>query len=782
MSQNKSLIPAVPGRRPPMPAVNEAYSYDLFRRSDFEGGSGSNSRLEPWRFILRRKGVLALSCILGVVCAVLVTLSQSPVYEARASIEVLNLSDNPIRVREMGSTPIDAAWGPEYDLQTKIRMLQSQSLLERVVSKLHFENKLVTASKRPSLWRRLLGTGESETQTNEQVLALAVSEASNNLKVRGLVNSKVVEIVYKASEPSLAAKFINTLLNEFIQQDLESRWETSQHTESFFRDQLAEVKRQLEQSEQQLQNYGNNVGLLFTSQKEDVTEDKLRQIQQELLRAQADRVTKQSSYLLTSSTAADSLPAVLDDPTLKEYQIKLTDLRRELAALDTTLTSANPKVKRVQSQIRALESALETARGNIVHRLQNEFVSAQRREQMLSSAYVAQSRLVGAQAAKIARYNLIKRDVETNRQLYDNMLQRVKETGIAGALHASSIRVIDPAKPPAFLATRDFGVNAFLGLMCGGFFGCVFLAVGHRFNRTIQEPGETSCLNAAELGVIPTAPSAGLLRKLLPLNHDAETRRDVALTVQHRAVSPMAESIRTILTTLLYANTEGKHPGVIVVSSANPSEGKTTISCNLAIALARVNKRVVLVDGDMRAPRLHEIFEVENRWGLSDLLCENGRVDPSPLQFRKTSIPNLVLLTRGAASAEDLVYSVRLPGIIQRLREEFDAVVIDTPPVLYASDARIFARYADSVVLVIRARHTTRDAAQLAVNRFSQDGIQILGTILNDWNPERSTAYGYEVYRTKGYYRYAKPPAREEDHSSEGAEPVPKNLDSILKI
>ena len=173
--------------------------------------------------------------------------------------------------------------------------------------------------------RRFLDKGGPLTLTPEQALAIAVSQAGRNLKIRGEVNTRVVEISFQATDRELAANFANTLASEFIQDDLESRWQTAQHTESFFKNQLAEVKQQLEQSEQHLQTYGNVVGLLFTSQKEDVAEDKLRQLQQELLKAQADRVAKQSSYLMTSAASPDSLPAVLDDPTLKEYKLKLTD-------------------------------------------------------------------------------------------------------------------------------------------------------------------------------------------------------------------------------------------------------------------------------------------------------------------------------------------------------------------------------------------------------------------------------------------------------------------------
>ena len=756
MSQNNSLNPTHPERRLISAAGEEGYDFDLFRSTSTNPTAVSipsaHIKLEVWRLTWRRKGILFLFCLFGAIGSVLLTLKQTPRYEAQATLEIQSPSDNSLRIRETGNGS-DSASNTEYDLQTQLRVLQSESLLERVISKLNLETRLLPDPRLSLGWLQFMKREALKPFTREQALMIAASQARRNLKIRARANTRIVEISYQAAEPRLAADFVNTLANEFIQQDLEARWQMAEHNESFFRNQLGVVKKQLAEFEKQLQNYGNDIGLLFSSQKEDVVEDKLRQLQQELLKARADRVVKQSSYLMASESAPDSLPAVLDDPTLKEYHVKLTDLKRQLAELDTTLTPTNPKVKKAQSQIAALEVALAAERENIVRRVHNEYVAAQRREQMFAADYVSQGRLVSAQAAKVARYNIIKRDVDTNRQLYDSMLQRVKETGIVAALRASNIRVIDPAQPPPFPVARELSVNAVLGSFGGGLLGLALVVIRQRVNRKIQEPGDSlSYLKSAEIGIIPSNNFTRSWRLLRGKSDSQADRRDLALVMQRRAGSPMAVSFRMILTTLLFARGDGKAPKVIVVSSANPSEGKTTIICNLAIALARVNKRVALVDGDLRAPGLHEIFEIGDGVGLSDALVDPKHSEGQPLRLRETSIPNLSLVTRGTVSGEDLVYASHLPGIINQLRNQFDAVLIDSPPVLYAPEARVFGQLADAVIMVLRAGQTTRDAAQLAFNRFHQDGIPIFGTILNDWNPRRTTAYGYEVYGSKQYY------------------------------
>ena len=272
---------------------------------------------------------------------------------------------------------------------------------------------------------------------------------------------------------------------------------------------MEDVRIKLEKSEDELQSYAQASGLLFTSEKDNVAEEKLRQLQEELSKAQADRVAKQSKYELASTAPPESLPEVLDDATLKEYQVKLTDLRRQLAELSSSLTPAHPAVKKVQAQVTALEAALEKERANIIQRIRNEFESAQRREHLLAANYASQARLMSEQAAKVAHYNILKSEVDTNRQLYDSMLHNVQEAGMTSALRASNIRVVDSAEPPTRPYKPSIVLNSALGLLAGAFFGIVFVVVQERADRTIQGPGDTTIyLDVPELGAIPSAKAA----------------------------------------------------------------------------------------------------------------------------------------------------------------------------------------------------------------------------------------------------------------------------------
>jgi capsular exopolysaccharide synthesis family protein len=726
---------------------------------------GPGLLLEYWHMLRRRKGTLVLIACLGLLGAVLLTLPQTPIYQARTTIEIQNLNENFLNMRDLSQTANEGGANPlETDLQTQVNILQSESVLGQVIAKLDLGTKLAAEKDkgRLSAWRKALRLPEPKpASTVEDILPVV----ARNLKVRMQANTRLVEILYDSTDPLLAADIANTLTAEFIRLNLESRWQTTQRTGEWLTAQMEDVRIKLEKSEQQLQDYARSAGLLFTSEKDNVADEKLRQLQQELSRAQADRVTTQSKYELATTTSTDSLPEVLDDPTLKDYQVKLTDLRRQLAELSATLTPSHPSVKKIQAQVTSLEAARETERANVTRRIQNEFESAQRREKLLAASYDAQARVMTEQSAKVTHYDILKREVDNNRQLYDSMLQHVKEAGIASALHASNVRVVDPARPPARPYKPNLLLNSMLGLFAGGFLGIVFIVLRQRSDRSIQAPGEASLyLDVPELGVIPSA-NAERSRSFAYYRQarGAETRKTekenlkspVELVTWQKRPSALADSFRSTLASILYAGENGNRPRVIALTSAGPREGKTTVASNLALALAEIGRRVLLIDGDLRKPRLHEIFNVSNAWGLSDLLDGTKPPEGSETMVVGTSYRDLYVLPAGsvASSISNLLHSPRVAELLQRMRQEFDMVIIDTPPMLQLPDARVLGRLADAVILVVRSARTTKETAAAASQRLADDGTRVLGTVLNEWDPRKASNAGYDYgYRPYHYH------------------------------
>jgi polysaccharide biosynthesis transport protein len=727
---------------------------------------GSSQLLEYWDILRRRKGTLVLIAFLGLLSSLLFTLPQAPIYQARASIEIQNLNQNFLNMRNVSPTANDgASYAPGADLQTQARILQSESLLDRVAAKLDLGKKLFPEEGSGlSAWRKALGLREGrQASTREKILTLV----AKNLRISTEANTRLVEIRYDSTDPKLAADFVNTLTAEFVQQNIESHWKTTQQTGEWLTRQMGDVRIKLEKSDDQLQSYAQASGLLFTSEKGNVTEEKLRQLQEELSKAQADRVASQSRYELVSTASPESLPEVLDDATLKEYQVKLTDLRRQLAEISSSLTPVHPAVKKVQAQVTTLESALDKERTNIIQRIRNEFESAQRREHLLAGNYASQARLMSEQAAKVTHYNILKREVDTNRQLYDSMLQNVQEAGMTSALGASNIRVVDSAEPPTRPYKPSVVLNSVFGLLAGAFFGIVFVVVQERADRTIRGPGDTTIyLDVPELGAIPSAKAERSRLFAYYQNGEASESKksengkpsQVELVTSNKKNSLLADAFRATLTSILYSGENGDRPRVIVITSANPREGKTTVASNLALALAEIGQSFImqsalLIDGDLRRPRLHEIFGVPNQWGLSDLL--EGKTPPTGCEGMvfKTGFRNLCLLPAGSlpSNISGLLHSPRALEFLKRMREEFHTVIIDTPPMLHMPDARILGRFADGVILVVRSAQTMRDAAVAANQRLTEDGTRVLGTILNQWDPRKTSEYGYQY--TNGYYR-----------------------------
>lgn len=728
----------------------------------------SGGLLEYWSVLRRRKGTLILIASLGAIVGFLVTLPQTPIYQVRTSLEIVALNQNFLNIKETNPLNENGTSIDTTDIQTQIKILQSESLIDRVLAKLKSNPAAAPQTTRVAAWRKLLNLPDPEpTDPREQ----SISYAKKNYKVRASNQTRIIEITVDSMSPQIATDFANSLTGEFIDQNLESRWQTTQHTSEWLSRQLDDMRIRLEQSEDRLQGYARQAGLLFTGdQKNNVSEEKLLQLQQALSTVQTDRISKQSRWEMANSSPAEALPDVLNDTTLRDYQAKLTELKRQIAELHATYTDESLKVQKVQVQLATLETALNTERADILKRIKNEYDEALRRESLLTTDYAAQRTTVTGESEKAVQYDIMKHEVESNRQLYDAMLQQLKQATLASALRASNIRVVDPAKLPKHPYRPDIPISTTLGLLSGALLGAAFIIIQERADRSIQAPGETQIfLNLPELGIVPAENAVGRVRlryvgrsaaakeRIAPPEEDSSKLpalpSRVELSTWQRKPSVVAESFRATLVSILFSGENGNRPRVMVVTSSNPSEGKSTVVSNLGIAVAEVNQKVLLIDADLRKPRLHDIFNLRNDNGLSDLLRSKATVSAALAgAIQQTHIPDLYVLTSGSttSAATSLLYSNRMPEVLQKLRTEFETIFIDTPPMLQIPDARVLGRMVDSVIMVVRSGKTTRDAAMAARQRFSEDGTRMLGTILNDWNPKRSPNgyYGYQ----NGYY------------------------------
>jgi succinoglycan biosynthesis transport protein ExoP len=720
--------------------------------------AGYASFLDYWRILIRQRKMLLLGTLAGLIAAVLIGAVETPIYRARTSLEIQDFNDNFLDLKNVDPTVTkeDYPTGTSY-FETQVKLLQSESLLERVIEKL----KLPDATKSRSLVRRMLGLAKRPHPLDNEEL---VRQVENNLIVRPAGNTRVLEVLYESQDPKLAADFANTLVSEFIEESQEMRLKAFQRTAEHLTVKLDQMKAKLEESEQQLQDYARTSGLTFTSEKDNVSDARLVEIQSELTKAQAERIAKEAKFEQAKKTTAESLPEMLDDPTLREYHLRLTELRRQLVELSATLTPVHFKVQRVQAQISELESAVQNQRALILRRIGNEYSAARRREEFLRNAYVEQQMIAADQSSKAIRYGTLKGEVDSSRQLYEGMLDRVKQAELASAMRANNVVVIDPAEVPRRPYKPNLPMNAAVGLF-GGFFltlGVVFFR--ERLDRRIQFPGEAHIyLNTSELGVITSAeitPSRQIADNG-PTNRAMAIRAESSdsplddcpeLAAWNQESSLSADCYRATVTSILLANQNGNRPRVIVVTSPCQGDGKTTVASNLGIAMAELGRRVLLIDGDLRRPRLDRFFGLSNNRGLSNALRVNtplGEIGPIKHLFRETEISGLYLLPAGDSTTNTtrLLHSPRMSELLGLLRREFDMVIVDAPPILQQlADARVLGHLADGVILVIRAGQTTIDSALFATERFAKDGTRVLGTILNGWDPKTGGRYGYGGY------------------------------------
>ena len=723
----------------------------------------SQDVVEYWRIFCQHKSLILQLALLGLLLALSFGFFQRPVYRAHTSIAIQDLNENFLNLKE-DPTAINSAGPAESYFQTQIQILQSESLLQRVAEKPAMAQALAQEEiqSRRIDWRKYLGLPEVASPRDSQNL---VDKIASHLTVRSSGETRLVQVYFESGDPLLAADFANTLVKEFVEQSHQMRWESTQRTAEWLAAHLNEMKSNLENAETQLQAYARVSGLLF-SDKGNVAEEKLRQFQEEYSKAQVDRAEKQVRYETAITKPLESLPEALDDPTFREFGLKLAALKQERAQLTSTLTPAHYRVRQVQAQIDELSSALETQRANIVRRSANEYLRARRREELLATAYDQQARTVSDQAQKAIRYDTLKHEVDTSRQLYDALLQRVKQAGLAAAMRASNILVVDPAKAPVLPYRPNYPLNAALGLLIGVFFGTGLSILRERFNRRIFVPGVAPAyLNLPELGAIPMAAiPASRLRRLFPGREKSlRTIPGVAGNmvnvnqvgkislvkggIAHPELAMMAEAFRATLTSILLQGLEGLPPRVIVLTSPGPGDGKTTVTSNLGITMAKIGRRVLLVDADLRNPDLHRVFQLSNSWGLCNVLRSDNPIDSRGLLqiVRHTDVPALDLLPSGTTQENplSLLYSPRVAELLGRMRQEYDLVLIDTPPMMQLADARVLGRVADGVVLVIQSGRTTLEQARLAVQRFADDRTHMLGTVLNNWDPKSNGGNDY---------------------------------------
>ena len=752
-----------------------------------QGSAGGESLLDFWDIFRRRKWLILGLTALGTFLGLAISIPKPIVYSAKATLEVQVFNENFMGMGQMD--PQAGSLTPtESNINTQMAILRSNTIRNQVISRLQRETIPSVPPNPPGYFytlRRhvltLLRRATSQDPLDAMREGLVV--ASSTLSVKSVKGTRIIEIGCESTDPYLASSFVNTLADEFIEQSLGARLQSLQRASKWMSTQLEDLKTRLESSERELQSYVSKSmgGSERAGERDVLVQSMLQQMQREMGAVQTDRMQKEGLFNAASKATPEELASAPEGPAVKPLVTRLGELRNQLAELSLSMTPAHYRVKQLQGQIGDTEAAIQRERNIILTNLKRQVDEARNKEALVQAVYTNEMKGLGVGAEKLMQYSLLKRQLETNRQLYQTMLQNVNVAGLASAAPASNLRMIDRAeanlKPDDL---RGWIMNVCLGLVTGLVLAVILSTALHKTRQRVKFPGDaSSLLRLRELGVIPSSSMAvsrsgrWLGRRAKRPGFPASSEDGLSpsngasgkleLAAWSDGPSWLAESFRSTLASLVDPQGRYAHTQMFAVTSPGPKEGKSTVACNLAIALAETHRRVLLVDGDMRAPRLHRIFDLSNDWGLKEAVDEQTPIDQYDLSVlgHPTEVPGLFLLPGGRSSAKlgSLFYSKRLRVLFERLRREFDHIIIDTPPVLAFADARLIGQLCDGVVLVLRSDKTLLPDTIEAFQMLQRDGVVVLGSILNDWDFRGSSRTSYASYYHKYYAA-----AHESDH------------------
>lgn len=688
-----------------------------------------------WQVLRKRVWTVLTVAVLLTALVAIVSFKMQPIYEAPARVEVEAETPQIQSFNDLYRTmPSDDAF-----LQTQLNVLKSDNLAWQTIQQLGLGKNLEIM---PSHQRD--AEQGSEPPTDEQISL--IRGFRSHLRVELVRNSRILEITFASSDPKLAARVANGLVNSYIEYNFHKRYDATRQASGWMEQQLDDLKAKVENSQQAMVDYERQNAIVNINDKQTVAEQRLADLSRDLTNAESDRMQKESLYQLVN-TNESQIALIAQDALLQRVEEKYIDLKGQYADALGQYGLNYPKVVRLREQVSELQSIMERERKRIVSRMRNDYLAALGREKLLSAA-VAQERIeVGKLNQLSIQHNILKRDFETNQQLYENLLQRLKDATVSAGLRATNIHIVDSALLPKIPVRPRKLLNTAIGLVVG-------LALGMML-AFVQESLDDSIKNVEELERLTAVPSLAVIPKTSPLWLKSRAGKSgskdgaVELAVLNQPVSALGEAYRTLRTSILLA-TAPSPPQALLVTSAQPKEGKTSTSLNLALGLAQRGVRVLLIDADLRRPGIAAALRLPGEKGLSSVLSGTHSLNEALRRFNGGS--NLWILPAGPCplNPADLLSSPRLEELFKELRQRFDHLVVDSCPSLMMADATILSTFVDGVVLVVESGSTPRGAVLRAQKIIESVGGKVLGTVLNKLDLRRDGYYGY-TYRN--YYR-----------------------------
>ena len=702
--------------------------------------------LLDYLIILRKHQWLIATFLLTVVTVVTIaSFKMKPVYQAAARVEVDKESQNTLPFQGVN---YDEYVDLENYVETQVKILQSETLALQTIRELNLGQYPEFGGPSGPL---------AQARGGAEARPAILGAFLGRLSVKRVPNSRLVEVQFESGNPELAARVANGHVHNYIEQNFRSKYDATTQASGFLSQELEELRIKVEKSEDARVAYERQNQIWQIDEKQNITTQTLGDLNKAVTEAQTGMAASEALYRMATSGNVDLLPEVRNSPVIQ-------DLTKRKSALDDSYTQALeqygpnfPKVQRIAEQKKEVEAELARAQNIMVGSIEEDYNTARQHLGLLQEALERQKAESNQLAEKLVQFHILEHDAESNKQLYDGLLQKLKEAGITAGLRSSNIRVVDPALIPSAPAGPQRAKNILMSILVG-LVGGIGLALFREYlDNTVKSPDDIeSLVGLPSLAVVPAQPSSNghhskwpqLKHKTAP--HSVSGPR--VETLSHtQPKSQISEAFRALRTSLLLSQADHP-PQVILVTSALPREGKTTAAVNLAVTLAQLGDRTLLLDSDMRKPGIRRALNLlsGNEKGLSSYLAGVTNLDeivvPHPV------ISNLETITTGPVppSPADLLSSRRMREAISELRLRFKFIVIDSPPVMAATDAVIVSSLTDGVLLVARSGETPKEAFTRTRDLLGAVKCRILGVVLNA--VDSSAPDYYYSYR---YYPYA---------------------------
>lgn len=680
-----------------------------------------------WRHRLLVMAIIAATLAIGVLALFLV----NPTYRASASVEIEDQAVKILGTEETRAT----SGGQDTDrlLQTQIDILKSRALAERVADGLNLagDDRFLQAQ----------GVSPKAPIRREQV----IQALRDNLSVSLPRNSRVVPIGFDSASPALAATIANSYANNLIAGNLQRRYDTSSYSKNFLENQLTLTKTRLEQSERSLLEYARSAGIVDPSAgagdpnqpganaPHSLTSANLIELNQSLAAARATRIQAEGRWQQARATPLMSLPDVLANPAIQQMAQRRAELESQYQESLERRLPDHPAVQQQLAAIKALDRQTTALATSIRNSIRSQYRTAQSQESSLEQTVAQLKNATLSEQSLGIRYNILKREVDTNRELYNGLLQRYKEVSAEAGVTSNNISVIDRAEAPLLPTSPNPKVNIILSLLAGIVLALAAVAALETFRDGVRTPDEVEQrFGVPLLGVIP------------------RMKGDSAQAQLTNRSSDISEAYQTIRASVELSSDKGT-PRVLLVTSSREGEGKTTTALAMARDAAAAGRKVILIDADMRRPSLHKVLGVKRIPGLSNMLTQQLSVSSV---IYKTDMEKLSVMPAGPKppSPAELLGGAGFRALLTYLNDQYDQIVIDSPPVLGLADAPRLASIADATIMVMEANRSHRGAILAAMRRLMAARANIIGAVLVKFDPKKADA---DAKHMIDYYSYA---------------------------